>query len=205
MYYNPTSGGWFNSSGLASLAGTINRCIPYSGTIAGNTSTTDSLGAIVVGNIGGATFAGVVNVTAAGAFTYSAGVTSMGGADALFPAYFLLPGGVFANVYRSTTPTLALRTHNSLTIASGAAVQVPQSAYFSPANNYALLGVATTTAAAGATGTIVINGQVPLSVSYGTSSTPVWFDYNPLNKVNNIGGNHGYVVNRMVVLKGLEQ
>ena len=205
MYYNPSTGGWLNSSGLTSLYGAQIKCVPYSGTIAGSTSSTDNMGAIVIGNTGSTCSAGVVNVSASGTFTFSAGVTSMGNPPTENPAYFLIPGGVFATVYRSTTPSLALRTFNSVTIASGAAVQVPQSAYLSPANNYALLGVATTTAAAGTTGTIVINGQVPLSASYGTSSTPIWFDYNPQNKLNNVGGNHGYVVNRIVVLKGLEQ
>jgi hypothetical protein len=205
VYYNPTANSWSASALLNTLANNINRCIPYSGNIAGSTLSTDNLGAIVIGVIGGVCHAGVINVTPGGSFSSSTFLTSMGNPSANGPAYFLLPGGVFANVYRSTTPNLALRTFNSLTVASGSGFSISQSTYFSPANNYALLGVATTTAAAGATGTIIINGQVPLSASYGTSSTPVWFDYNPLNKVNNVGGNHGYVVNRMVVLKGLEQ
>lgn len=89
-------------------------------------------------------------------------------------------------------------------LANGATVTVQSSQQPTPANGYYLLGVATTTAAAGTTGTIAINGKVNLSASYGTSATPIGFDYNPRNVAGLPNGNKGYVVNRVVTLTGLE-
>ena len=72
-----------------------------------------------------------------------------------------------------------------------------------PTNGYALIGVATTTAAAGAYGNVVINGNVSLASTYGTSSTVNGFNFNPRNGSGFLG-NKGYVVNRVVTLQGLE-
>jgi len=93
---------------------------------------------------------------------------------------------------------------STVTFANGATVTVSPDQQLTPPNGYYLLGVATTTAAAGTTGTIAINGQASLSASYGTSATPIGFDYNPRNVGGFPNGNKGYVVNRVVTLTGLE-
>jgi hypothetical protein len=116
-----------------------------------------------------------------------------------------LLNGNFVLAYRTATPNVAMKTFSSFTLANGTVITTPASVYPTYVNGYYLLGVATTTAAAGTSGTIAINGQAPLSASYGTSSTPLGFDYNPFNRGGIPNGNTGYVINRMVILKGLEQ
>jgi len=127
----------------------------------------------------------------------SPGIAGISGAQ-------LLTGNL-VTAYKTATPTSAIKTFNAFTLANGTSVTTAANLYPNYPNGYRLLGVATTTAAAGTTGTIAINGQAPLAATYGTSSTPVGFDYNPRNTTGMSAGNSGYVVNRMVILKGLEQ
>lgn len=76
--------------------------------------------------------------------------------------------------------------------------------YFTPSQGYYVIGIATTTAAAGSVGSIIINGVADLSSSFGTSSTPISFNGNIYNDSSPFSGTRGYVVNRTVTITGLE-
>lgn len=91
----------------------------------------------------------------------------------------------------------------TFTYALSASVATPATAQPTPSNGYSLIGVATTTAAAGSYGSVVINGTVSLASTYATSSTAYGFNFNATNGYGFLG-NKGYVVNRVVTLQGLE-
>lgn len=91
----------------------------------------------------------------------------------------------------------------TFTYALSASVATPATAQPTPPNGYSLIGVATTTAAAGSYGSVVINGTVSLASTYATSSTAYGFNFNATNGYGFLG-NKGYVVNRVVTLQGLE-
>jgi len=114
-------------------------------------------------------------------------------------------GGQDMIAYSPTTNSMGKITSlQSYTIVNGQYYPPQSSDQLSQRNGYYLLGVATTTATAGNTGSIAINGTVALSSSYGTSSTPIGFNYSQTNKSGIASGNKGYVVDRVVTLTGLE-
>jgi len=89
------------------------------------------------------------------------------------------------------------------TALTGNSLPFPVQYVTTPQNGYTLLGVSTAAASANTYGSIVINGVVPLSSSYGTSNTVRGFNFNPINGYGFLG-NRGYVVSRIVTLQGLE-
>ena len=114
-------------------------------------------------------------------------------------------GGQDMIAYSQATNSMGKITSlQSYTITNGQYYPPLSSDQLSQRNGYYLLGVATTTTAAGNIGSIAINGTVALSSSYGTSSTPVGFNYSQTNKSGIASGNKGYVVDRVVTLTGLE-
>jgi hypothetical protein len=105
---------------------------------------------------------------------------------------------------KSTDSKPYFQSVGNFTLTNGTSYSVP-SLYSSlnPVTNYYLVGVAMTTASASSYGDVMINGTASLSSSYGTSSTPVGFNYNAANNPN-LFSNRGSVVNRVVTLQGLE-
>jgi hypothetical protein len=205
--YNPSTATYstaFNITPAASIPAV--KLIPYSGGASYSATTTNN-GALLL--YASSSDFRVVPISIASPNTLSAG-SSTSLATVSSSTLNAMPGaqllnGNFVLAYRTATPNVAIKTFSSFTLASGASVSTPASGYTNYVNGYYLLGVATTTAAAGTSGTIAINGQAPLSASYGTSSTPLGFDYNPFNRGGIPNGNTGYVINRVVILKGLEQ
>jgi hypothetical protein len=182
------------------------KLIPYSGGASYSATTTNN-GALLL--FASSNDYKVVPISIASPNTLSMGssttlATTSTSSPNTMPGAQLLNGN-FVLAYRTATPNVAMKTFSSFTLANGTVITTPASVYPTYVNGYYLLGVATTTAAAGTSGTIAINGQAPLSASYGTSSTPLGFDYNPFNRGGIPNGNTGYVINRMVILKGLEQ
>jgi hypothetical protein len=112
--------------------------------------------------------------------------------------------GVLYPAVTTTYPTLI--EINNFPLTNGTAYNVPATySSLTPPYGYTFIGVAATTASAGSFGSVVVNGTTQLNSSYGTSSTPKAFNYNPLNRPNSIwNGNRGFVVNRTVTLQGLE-
>jgi hypothetical protein len=208
MSYNPTTNSFSSPAltfGPAATQSAV-KLIPYSGGASYSATTTNN-GALLL--YASSNDYRVVPVTIASPNTLSAGsstslATTSTSSPNTMPGAQLLNGN-FVLAYRTSTPNVAIKTFSSFTLANGTTVTTPASVYPTYVNGYYLLGVATTTAAAGTSGTIAINGQAPLSASYGTSSTPLGFDYNPFNRGGIPNGNTGYVINRMVILKGLEQ
>lgn len=206
-----TGGGTYStnnqSSSFACSSGSPVKSIQYTGTTAGAYQATNSNSALVLTNASSNLSSVIASVnTSSGAITFSASATSLSTTISGAANYSICPlnNGDFAVVYRSATPNPTLKTFNGYTLANGATTPTPSSAITNVNNGYYLLGVATTTASAGTTGTIAINGKVDLSASYGTSATPIGFDYNPRNVAGLPNGNKGYVVNRVVTLTGLE-
>ena len=77
---------------------------------------------------------------------------------------------------------------------------------YTPANGYYLLGVALTTAAAGATGMVATNGSANLGASYPNVTSNVLFDYTGTSFTarSAINANRGNVIGTNVTLRGLE-
>jgi hypothetical protein len=207
LWYNPAGsfGNPYTLSGYTTGNSAV-KLIPYSGgSTASTTSTTN--GVMLLHYYGSNTYVTPFSITSTSLSPGSAaslstaqgtpGIAGISGAQLL--------NGNLVIAYRTATPDSAMKTFNAFTLANGTVGTTPANLYPNYVNGYRLLGVATTTAAAGTTGTIAINGQAPLAATYGTSSTPVGFDYNPKNTTGMSAGNSGYVVNRMVILKGLEQ
>jgi hypothetical protein len=208
--YVPSTGGTYSNTLSSPTTTTTNMMFaaaPYCGPTDG-TMSSSAASSLVIYYMNAAQTAYVARIA-----TFSGGGWSFAGSEfstsltstttSLVAIDTTTPSNALAYTISSGQPTYLLSS--TIAITSGAVRQVPASDYPVPANGYYLLGVATTTAAAGTTGTIAINGLAPLSVSYGTSSTPLGFDYNPLNRAGIPNGNTGYVINRMVILKGLEQ
>jgi hypothetical protein len=199
-----------NSSQASTIALTANnvtiKAIQYTGTTSGVYSATSQTNALAVVNNGGNLSSVIVSFNGStGSIAYSTATslsTAINGSYNYSVCY--LNNSDFAVVYRSATPNPTLKTFIGYTLTNGTTTPTPATAAAIPANGYYLLGVATTTASAGTTGTIAINGKVNLSASYATSATPIGFDYNPLNRSGFPNGNKGYVVNRVVTLTGLE-
>jgi hypothetical protein len=114
-----------------------------------------------------------------------------------------ITGGGMANGnivigYRGTTAYPTITTLNSQTFVNGTTLLAGSGSYAAP--SYVLLGVAANTAAAGSTGSVVINGPAALNTNYPSVTTPITFDYTG----QGVFGNKGTVAGRSVNLRGLE-
>jgi len=96
----------------------------------------------------------------------------------------------------SSYPTLA--TVSSQTLTNGTTLLSGTGSFAAP--SYVLLGVAASTASAGSTGSVIINGPATLNTNYPSVATPIAFDYTG----QGVFGNKGTVAGRAVNLRGLE-
>ena len=188
-----------------------NFLIPYAGSLTGYSGTTDA--AIGFGiDVTGSTFASLLITynSSTNAITVS-NKTLSSLTTSTYSSYWLnrmsvvpLFGNYFAILYAAnSTQYPTVYEVNTFPLTNSQSYSATLS--FNPSTGYNLIGVAGSNAAANSYGSVVVNGTVPLSSSYGTSSTPKFFNYNPTNKSPSIlTGNKGYVVNRTVTLQGLE-
>ena len=189
-----------------------NFLIPYAGSLTGYSGTTDAAIGFGIDSSSGSTFASLLITfnSSTNAITVS-NKTLSSLTTSTYSSYWLnrmsvvpLFGNYFAILYAAnSTQYPTVYEVNTFPLTNGQSYSLTTS--FNPSTGYNLIGVAGSNAAANSYGSVVVNGTVPLSSSYGTSSTPKFFNYNPTNKSPSIlTGNKGYVVNRTVTLQGLE-
>lgn len=119
------------------------------------------------------------------------------------------------STYHATTRSggLAIGYNNSASFAPSFVIMAAQtltngvtplygSNTYTPANNYYLLGVAATTAAAGTVGEVIVNGPAALGSTYPSVVNQINFDYSSVGPPSR--GNKGYVAGTTAVLKGYE-
>jgi predicted heme/steroid binding protein len=86
--------------------------------------------------------------------------------------------------------------------ATNGVTYITGSTNYTPATNYSLLGVALTTAAPGASGTVQTRGTAKLNAGYPAALTPSYFSY-ASSAYGPYGGNTGNVSGTTVTLGGL--
>jgi hypothetical protein len=115
-------------------------------------------------------------------------------------------GGTFAFAYGAvTTGFSTFGAAYSATYTNGVTV-ITDGISYTPAGGYYLLGVALTTAAAGTTGAVAINGSANLGASYPVLTSNILFDYTgtTFTARSAINANRGNVIGTNVTLRGLE-
>lgn len=108
---------------------------------------------------------------------------------------------LYGTVYKGTSNYLYLSTVSNLTATNGSTLLYGKR--YSPEYGYYLIGVAATSAAAGATGQVIINGEATLNSSYPAVSNSLSFSYD----AGGYGtlGQKGRVSGRNVTLQGVEE
>jgi len=108
---------------------------------------------------------------------------------------------LYGLVYQNASNYLYLSTVSNLTATNGSTLLYGKR--YSPDYGYYLLGVAVTSAAAGATGQVIINGEATLNSSYPSVSNSLSFSYD----TGGYGtlGQRGRVSGRNVTLQGVEE
>lgn len=157
-------------------------------------------GFMIVSPQSGASFTYVIATLGSGGYTFTNGNF---GLSTTANTKFGITGGALANGnavfgYQNSSgyPTIAVVT--TQTFVDGTTLLTGTGSYAAP--SYVLLGVAATTAAAGSTGSVIINGPAALNTNYPSVTTPIAFDYTG----QGVFGNKGTVAGRSVNLRGLE-
>lgn len=117
-----------------------------------------------------------------------------------------IAGGTVALAYAApTTGYSTLATAYSAAYTNGVTTLTGTTSY-TPANGYYVLGVALTTAAAGATGMVATNGSANLGSSYPSVTSNILFDYTgtAFTARSAINAQRGNVIGTNVTLRGLE-
>lgn len=115
-------------------------------------------------------------------------------------------GPSFAYGYGATATSYpTLQTAYSAAYTNGVTTITGSNSY-TPANGYYVLGVALTTAAAGATGMVATNGSANLGSSYPSVTSNILFDYTGTSFTarSAINAQRGNVIGTNVTLRGLE-
>jgi hypothetical protein len=115
-------------------------------------------------------------------------------------------GASFAYGYgANATSYPTLQTAYSVAYTNGVTSLTGTNSY-TPANGYYVLGVALTTAAAGATGMVATNGSANLGASYPNVTSNILFDYTgtAFTARSAINAQRGNVIGTNVTLRGLE-
>jgi len=121
------------------------------------------------------------------------------GASGFAGASFAYGYGANATSYPTLQTAYSVAYTNGVTSLTG-------TTSYTPANGYYVLGVALTTAAAGATGMVATNGSANLSSSYPNVTSNILFDYTGTSFTarSAINANRGNVIGTNVTLRGLE-
>jgi len=117
-----------------------------------------------------------------------------------------IPGGSFAFAFGGvTTGFSTFASAYSAAYTNGVTILTSPISY-TPAGGYYVLGIALTTAAAGTTGTVAINGPANLGSSYPVLTSNILFDYTgtAFTARSAINANRGNVIGTNVTLRGLE-
>lgn len=117
-----------------------------------------------------------------------------------------IAGGTFAFAYGAvTTGFSTFGSAYSATYTNGVTTITSLISY-TPAGGYYVLGIALTTAAAGTTGAVAINGPANLGASYPVLTSNILFDYTgtAFTARSAINANRGNVIGTNVTLRGLE-
>jgi len=160
---------------------------------------------VTTNNVSGVLKAYVVNYTA-GDFTapvaYTTSIPSgYTGATATLTYCATTPSGGIAIGYNDGLSRPFFVVIAAQTLISGSTILNGSNTY-GPANNYYLLGVAATSAAAGSVGEVIVNGPAALGSTYPSVPNQINFDYSSVGPPSR--GNKGYVSGTTAVLKGYE-
>lgn len=146
----------------------------------------------------------VVNYTGtdfSAATTYQTAITAYSQGTAITTYHATTTTGGLAISYNDSSSRPNFLVMAAQTLTSGSTLLYGTNTY-TPSNNYYLLGVAATTAAAGSIGEVIVNGPAALGSTYPSVANQINFDYSSVGPPSR--GNKGYVVGTTAVLKGYE-
>lgn len=132
---------------------------------------------------------------------FASNVRSQGGG---YPGAFCgasFGSGVVSALYINTSTQVSQSGGASIAATNGSTVLTGSS--YTPATGYYLMGVAATTAAANATGQVIVNGTAQLGSTYPTVTTPVYYSFQSTGG-DTLFSQRGSVVATTATLRGLE-
>lgn len=151
---------------------------------------------------------GTISVNILNSSNTSIGTASISGAYSGYGGAPVVAGfsnGKCVISYCNTSGNPVFSILNTQNLTSGDTV-LTNSAAYTPANNYYLLGVALTSASAGSTGLVVTNGNASLGSSFPSVSSNILFDCtgSATTARSAINANRGNVIGTTVTLRGYE-
>jgi hypothetical protein len=157
-------------------------------------------GFMIVQPMAGSNFYNLYGTLSSGTYTFTGGNFGLANVNA---GQFGITAGAMTNGnavlgYRNGSQYPTISTVTTQTFVNGVTQLTGSGSFAAP--SYVLLGVAANTAAAGSTGSVIINGPATLNSNYPNVTSPIVFDYTG----QGVFGNKGTVAGRVANLRGLE-